>query len=77
MKVGVGDQRPLIIGLSAGTLALGAGYLAHAFFAIPLLPEQAGYIMLKLLPLSIFENLLKALGVLARPLLLEIGRAHV
>jgi DMSO/TMAO reductase YedYZ molybdopterin-dependent catalytic subunit len=63
-------QRPLIIGLSAGTLALGADYLAHAFFAIPLLPEQAGYIMLKLLPLSTFENLLKALGVLARPLLL-------
>ncbi len=63
-------QRPLIVGLSAGTLALGADYLAHAFFAIPLLPEQAGYIMLKLLPLSTFENLLKTLGVLARPLLL-------
>lgn len=63
-------QRPLIVGLSAGTLALGADYLAHAFFAMPLLPEQAGYIMLKLLPLSTFENLLKTLGVLARPLLL-------
>jgi DMSO/TMAO reductase YedYZ molybdopterin-dependent catalytic subunit len=63
-------RRPLIVGLSAGTLALGADYLAHAFFAIPLLPEQAGYIMLKILPLSAFESLLKALGVLARPLLL-------
>jgi DMSO/TMAO reductase YedYZ molybdopterin-dependent catalytic subunit len=63
-------QRPLITGLSAGALALGADYLAHALFAIPLLPEQAGYIMLKLLPLSAFESLLKALGVLARPLLL-------
>jgi DMSO/TMAO reductase YedYZ molybdopterin-dependent catalytic subunit len=63
-------QRPLITGLSAGALALGADYLAHALFAIPLLPEQAGYIMLKLLPLSTFESLLKALGVLARPLLL-------
>ena len=63
-------QRPLIVGLSAGTLALGADYLAHALFAIPLLPEQAGYILLKLLPLSTFANLLKALGVLARPLLL-------
>jgi len=63
-------QRPLIVGLSAGTLALGADYLAHAFFAIPLLPEQAGYIMLKLLPLSTFASLLKTLGVTARPLLL-------
>jgi DMSO/TMAO reductase YedYZ molybdopterin-dependent catalytic subunit len=63
-------QRPLIVGLSAGTLALGVDYLAHALFAIPLLPEQAGYILLKLLPLSTFANLLKALGVLARPLLL-------
>ena len=64
------DQRPLIVGLSAGTLALGADYLAHALFAIPLLPEQAGYILLKLLPLSTFASLLKTLGVLARPLLL-------
>jgi len=63
-------QRPLIVGLSAGTLALGADYLAHALFAIPLLPEQAGYLLLKLLPLSTFANLLKLLGVLARPLLL-------
>ena len=63
-------QRPLIVGLSAGTLALGADYLAHALFAIPLLPEQAGYLLLRLLPLSTFANLLKALGVLARPLLL-------
>ena len=63
-------QRPLIVGLSAGTLALGADYLAHAVFGIPLLPEQAGYILLKLLPLSTFASLLKALGVLARPLLL-------
>ena len=63
-------QRPLIVGLSAGTLALGADYLAHALFAIPLLPEQAGYLLLKLLPLSTFANLLKVLGVLARPLLL-------
>ena len=65
-----GAQRPLIVGLSAGTLALGADYLAHALFAVPLLPEQAGYILLKLLPLSTFASLLKALGVLARPLLL-------
>ena len=62
--------RPLLIGLSAGALAVGADYLAHALFAVPLLPEQAGYVLLKLMPLSTFENLLKALGVLARPLLL-------
>jgi DMSO/TMAO reductase YedYZ molybdopterin-dependent catalytic subunit len=62
--------RPLITGLCAGALAVGADYLAHALFAVPLLPEQAGYVLLKLMPLSTFENLLKALGVLARPLLL-------
>jgi DMSO/TMAO reductase YedYZ molybdopterin-dependent catalytic subunit len=35
-----------------------------------LLPEQLGYLLVKLLPLSIFENLLKLMGVVARPLLL-------
>jgi len=63
-------HRPLITGIGAGVLALGADYLAHAFFAVPLLPEQAGFLLLKVLPLSTFANLLKALGVLARPLLL-------
>ncbi len=63
-------SRPLRLGLGAGALALGADYLAHAVFAVPLLPEQAGYVLLRLLPLSTFENLLKLLGVLARPLLL-------
>ena len=63
-------SRPLLVGLCAGALAVGADYLAHALFAVPLLPEQAGYVLLKLLPLATFENLLKALGVLARPLLL-------
>ena len=60
----------MLIGLSAGALAVGADYLAHALFAVPLLPEQAGYVLLKGMPLSTFESLLKALGVLARPLLL-------
>ena len=60
----------MFIGLSAGALAVGADYLAHALFAVPLLPEQAGYVLLKGMPLSTFESLLKALGVLARPLLL-------
>lgn len=63
-------SRPLLVGLCAGALAVGADYLAHAVFAVPLLPEQAGYVLLKLMPLATFENLLKALGVLARPLLL-------
>jgi DMSO/TMAO reductase YedYZ molybdopterin-dependent catalytic subunit len=63
-------QRPLITGLSAGVLALGADYVAHFLFAVPLLPEQAGFLLLKVLPLSAFENLLKTLGILARPLLL-------
>ena len=63
-------NRPLIIGLGAGVLALGADYLVHALFTVALLPEQAGFLLLKVLPLSTFENLLKTLGVLARPLLL-------
>jgi DMSO/TMAO reductase YedYZ molybdopterin-dependent catalytic subunit len=60
----------LVIGLCAGALALGVDYLAHALFNIPLLPEQAGNVLLKVLPLPAFENLLKVFGVLARPLLL-------
>jgi DMSO/TMAO reductase YedYZ molybdopterin-dependent catalytic subunit len=63
-------HRPLLTGVGAGVLALGADYLAHALFAVPLLPEQAGFLLLKVLPLSTFESMLKALGVLARPLLL-------
>lgn len=63
-------QRPLITGLCAGALGLGADYLARALFSFPLLPEQAGSIVLKLLPLAAFESMLKAFGVLARPLLL-------
>jgi DMSO/TMAO reductase YedYZ molybdopterin-dependent catalytic subunit len=66
----VPGHRPLITGLGAGVLALGADYLAHALFAVPLLPEQAGFLLLRVLPLSAFENMLKLLGVLARPLLL-------
>src|SRR2546426_7005462 len=63
-------HRALITGLSAGTLALGLDYLAHAFVNVPLAPEQAGYLLLKVLPLSTFADLLKTLGTLARPLLL-------
>jgi DMSO/TMAO reductase YedYZ molybdopterin-dependent catalytic subunit len=66
----VPGHRPLITGIGAGVLALGADYLAHALFGVPLLPEQAGFLLLKVLPLSTFENMLKLLGVLARPLLL-------
>ena len=59
-----------MVGLAAGAFGLGADYLGHALFGIPLLPEQAGYLLLKFLPLPAFESLLRALGVLARPLLL-------
>ena len=67
---GAASRRPLTVGFSAGVLALGLDYLAHALFSVQLLPEQAGYIVLKILPLPAFANLLKALTVLARPLLL-------
>src|SRR2546421_733842 len=63
-------RRPLITGLSAGTIALGVDYLAHAVVNVPLAPEQAGYVLLKVLPLPAFADLLKTLGTLARPLLL-------
>ena len=63
-------HRPLITGLSAGALALGLNYLVHALFPIPLLPEQAGYLLIRVLPLAAFDNLLKTFGILARPLLL-------
>lgn len=62
--------QPLVVGLSAGVLALAADYLAHALFGVPLLPQQAGDLLLKVLPIPVFENLLKTLRVLARPLLL-------
>ncbi len=35
-----------------------------------MLPEQAGYLLLRLLPLAVFSGLLRTLGLLARPLLL-------
>jgi DMSO/TMAO reductase YedYZ molybdopterin-dependent catalytic subunit len=66
----VPGHRPLITGVGAGVLAIGADYLAHAFFPVALLTDQAGFLLLKVLPLSTFANMLKALGVLARPLLL-------
>ena len=62
--------RPVIVGLSAGVLALAGNWLGHAVFGIPLLPQQAGDLVLKILPLPVFESLLKALHLLARPLLL-------
>lgn len=67
---GMTGRRALATGLSAGILALAADYLAHAFFGVPLLPQQAGDLLLKVLPVPVFDSLLKALRVLARPLLL-------
>ena len=50
--------------------ALAADYLGHVLIGLPLLPEQAGTLLLRVLPTPAFEFLLKSLGVLARPLLL-------
>lgn len=63
-------RRPLLVGLGAGALGVAIDYLAHALFAIPLIPEQAGVLLVKILPLAVFANLLKTFGILARPLLL-------
>jgi DMSO/TMAO reductase YedYZ molybdopterin-dependent catalytic subunit len=59
-----------LTGTACGCLALGLDYLGHELFKLPLLPEQAGYLLLKVLPLPVFEAVLRALTVLARPLLL-------
>jgi DMSO/TMAO reductase YedYZ molybdopterin-dependent catalytic subunit len=71
----VADPRPTTrptfgLGLAVGCLTVGAGYLAKAVFGIPLLPEDAGGLLIKLLPLPVFEALLRTLGLGARPLLL-------
>src|SRR2546430_17237830 len=63
-------QRAVHTELSACTLDLGVEYLSQAFVNVPLAPEQAGYVLLKVLPLPAFADLLKTLGTLARPLLL-------
>lgn len=59
-----------LTGLSSGCVALGLNYLAHLLVSAPVLPEQAGMILVKVLPLNAFETLLRTFGVLARPLLL-------
>ncbi len=59
-----------VTGLSAGAIALGLNYLGIWLIGVPLLPEQAGNILIKVLPLNVFEGLLHTFGVLARPLLL-------
>ena len=63
-------RRLVLIGLAVGCLTLGIGYLARAVFGIPLLPEEAGGLLVKVLPLPVFEAVIRTLGVLARPLLL-------
>ncbi|HYM49370.1 MAG TPA: molybdopterin-dependent oxidoreductase [Candidatus Limnocylindrales bacterium] len=65
-------RRAVAAGSSAGCLALGADSIAHGLLQVPLLPEQAGNLVLKVLPLPVFSLLLKTFTVLARPLLLVL-----
>lgn len=65
-----GTSRALATGASGGCLSLGADYVAHGLLQVPLLPEQAGDLLLKVLPLPVFSALLRTFTVLARPLLL-------
>jgi DMSO/TMAO reductase YedYZ molybdopterin-dependent catalytic subunit len=70
MTLGRRIGRPALTGGSAGCLSLGVDYLAHALLQIPLFPEQAGDLLLRVLPLPVFSALLRTFSVLARPLLL-------
>jgi DMSO/TMAO reductase YedYZ molybdopterin-dependent catalytic subunit len=63
-------RRAGFAGLSAGCLGLGADYIAHGVFQVPLLPEQVGAVVLKILPLNLFSLVLRTFTVLARPILL-------
>jgi DMSO/TMAO reductase YedYZ molybdopterin-dependent catalytic subunit len=49
---------------------VGTSYLAYIFLGLPLLPEQLGVFLLRLLPLFVFSAGIRTLGPLARPLLL-------
>lgn len=60
----------MLEGVSVSLLVVGSNYLAHALRWVPLLPEQAGFLFVRILPLRIFSTLLQAMGVLARPMLL-------
>ncbi len=53
-----------------GCLGIGGNYLAHLLFALPLLPEQTGVLLLRRLPLFVFSAGVQTLGPLARPLFL-------
>ncbi len=53
-----------------GCLGIGFNYVSHLLFALPLLPEQVGVLLLRRLPLFVFSAGVKTLGPLARPLLL-------
>ncbi len=64
-------QGPAIgTGLAVGCLGIGGNYLAHLLFALPLLPEQTGVLLLRRLPLFAFSAGVQTFGPLARPLLL-------
>jgi MFS family permease len=63
-------RKTFLTGVAAGCLALGLDYLGRALVQLPLLPEQVGYLLIKVMPLSVFETLIHTLSVLARPLLL-------
>ncbi len=70
LRLGRKQAPALLVGLGAGCLAIGANYLAHLLFSLPLLPEQVGVLLLRHLPLFVFSAGVATLGPLARPLLL-------
>jgi hypothetical protein len=66
-------RRAAVAGACAGCLALGTDYLAHGLLQVPLLPEQAGNLVLRILPVAAFSALLRTFTILARPLLLVLA----
>ncbi len=70
LGLGGNQAKALGTGLAVGCVAIGFNYLAHILFALPLLPEQVGVLLLRRLPLFVFSAGVKTLGPLARPMLL-------
>jgi len=62
-------QPSLLASFLAALVAVAVNAVAFALFSVPLLAEQAGSLVVRVMPLALFTATLRLLGVLARPLL--------